>query len=469
MTSSRRCRAFVLAACLLTSACEVGPDYAPPAPDLPDAWIEGYAAANPAAEKQPWWQDFNDPSLTALIEKALANNQNIAIAAERINEARGLRESSFGKLLPQIGGDLGASRGNPGAPTTSSILSTYQGAFDATWEIDLFGGQRRRVEAEEAQQGMAEAAYRHASITLAGEVARDYILLRQFQGQMDTTRKTAELQKHLYDIAQDRQKGGLVSDLDVAQARTLYEVTEARIPAFESQIAAASYRLSVLLGEKPGSVSALTDTPAPIPEAERLPVLNAPSDIIRRRPDVAEAERQLAAATALQGVAVSALYPTVSLAALFGTQYGTLPVFEYAATHQIWNLGANVTMPILNFGAIDGQIDAADAKQAQALHHYKQTVLQALADIETDLSNLSKEKKRDGMLRQAAKSADHAVDIAHDRYRSGLTDFTSVLQAEQQRFSVQIDQIASQSETAQDIVALHKALGDDPSPLPADE
>jgi multidrug efflux system outer membrane protein len=448
---------------LALGGCEVGPDYVPPPLDLPPAWHEtapGQSAPASATEKTAWWKDFNDPALTALIEQALANNENLAIASARIIEVRGLRESAFGSLFPQIGVGADASRGDPGVSTTNSILSFYQGAFDASWEADLFGGNRRKVEAEDAATGAAEAAYRDASLSLAAEVAREYILLRQFQAQIGVTRRTADIQRRLYEITQDRYKGGLVSTLDVAQAQTLYKTTAARIPDFERQITASSYRLSILLGENPGGIEGLAAHSSPIPSARMLPVLDAPADIMRQRPDVAEAERELAEATALQGVAISALYPKVSLSALFGVQYGSLPVFHYAATHHVWNLGADITMPVLNFGSIEGQINAADARQVQALHHYKQTVIQALADVETDLSNLSKESNRDTLLEEAVTSSHHAVDIARDRYRHGLSDFTPVLQAEQQRFTAQLDQIESQAIVAQDIIALHKALGD---------
>jgi multidrug efflux system outer membrane protein len=217
-----------------------------------------------------------------------------------------------------------------------------------------------------------------------------------------------------------------------------------------------------LLGENPGSVDDVAKTSAPIPAVQTVPVLDAPADIIRHRPDVAAAERSLAAATALQGVAVSKLYPKISISALIGSQRGEFDLYRYNATHQIWDVAGDASFPLLNFGAIQGQINAADARQVQALHHYKQTVLAALGNIETDISDLSKETKRDEALRDAGKSADHAVDIARDRYRNGLTDFTTVLQAEQQRFSVKLEMIASQSTVAQDVIALHKALGDSP-------
>ncbi len=461
----RYTRSLTVAYIFLLTGCAVGPDYALPHIDLPSLWREAppkEPETNIESDRAAWWNDFDDPTMTSLIERALANNENLAIAAARIVEVRGLRESAFGSLFPQIGAGVEADRGDPGTVTTNSILSIYQGAFDASWEIDLFGGNRRKVEAEDATTGAVEAAYRDASLSLAAEVAREYIMLRQFQAQMEVTRQTADIQNHLYDITQDHYKGGLVSALDVAQSEALYKTTASRIPDFERQVTASSYRLSILLGENPGGLADIAANIGPIPSSESLPVLDAPADIMRRRPDVAEAERDLAAATALQGVAISELYPKISLSALLGTQHGTLPVFKYAATHQIWDLGANVTMPILNFGSIEGQINAADARQVQALHHYKQTVLQALADVETDLSNLSKEAQKDDALREAGKSADHAVNIARDRYRNGLSDFTSVLQAEQQSFTVQLDLISSQSTVSQDVIALHKALGDNP-------
>ena len=267
--------------------------------------------------------------MTALIQRALANNENLAIAASRITEVRGLRESAFGKLFPQIKANAAADRGNPGVITTDHVVSYNQGTFDAAWELDLFGGTRREIEAQDAATGAAEAAYRDASLSLAAEVAREYILLRQLQAQMEVTKQTADIQHHLYGIAQDHYKGGLVSTLDVAQAETLYKTTSARIPDFERQIAASSYRLSVLLGENPGSTDDIAAHAAPIPVAQRLPVLDAPADIIRRRPDVATAERNLAAATALQGVAISQLYPKISISALFGIQHGVFHLYHY--------------------------------------------------------------------------------------------------------------------------------------------
>jgi NodT family efflux transporter outer membrane factor (OMF) lipoprotein len=454
---------------LLITACKVGPDYRAPTPDSPSAWKEHDPAKTPAASlnKTRWWTDFNDEALNQLVGRALNGNENLKTAAARIVEVRGLRESAAGALYPEINGGASASRTQPGAATTRSDLTIYQAEFDAAWEIDLFGGTRRQVEAENALAGSVEAAYRDAALSLVAEVAREYIMLRQLQAQMVVTHQTADIQRQLYDIAQDHYKGGLVSTLDVSQSEALYKTTLARIPDFERQIAASSYRISVLLGEKPGTVADIVARPRPIPKVHALPVLDAPADILRQRPDIAVAERNLAAATALQGVAASALYPKISLSALFGVQHGVLPLFDYLATHNVWGAGAGLTMPIFEFGTIEGQIKAADAKQVQAFHQYRQAVLAALGDVETDLSNLARESRRYQILQDASKSADHAVSIGRERYRSGLSDFTTVLQTEQQRFSLQLDVIASQSAIAQDVIALHKAVGDNPASVPA--
>jgi len=460
-------RRFALLLVFSLTGCMVGPDYHLPSFDTPADWHGSKGQTSDRAMRDKtvaWWRDFKDTELNALIEKALANNENLKIAAARVVEARGSRETTDAALFPHIGAGASGERGNPGVPTLGGNATIYQAAFDASWEIDLFGGDRRQVEAQDALVGARQASYRDACLSLVAEVAREYISLRQFQAQLAITRQTAKIQHHLYEITQDHFKGGLVSTLDVAQAETLYKTTSARIPDYQRQIEASSYRLSVLLGEPPGGLDSLAVTRASIPMVNNLPVLDAPADIVRQRPDIAEAERNLAAATALQGVAISALYPKISLSSLFGIQRGEVPHLGYEATRTLWDIGSTVSMPIIEFGSIEGQIKAADARQVQSLHQYRQTVLAALGDIEIDLSNLTQETKRYRALQKAGKSADHAVDVAHDRYRGGLSDFTSVLQAEQQRFAVQIELIASQSSVAQDVIALHKALGENPAP-----
>lgn len=455
--------------CSTLTGCMVGPDYQLPKMIMPSGWHEQIPpqADRPVRDKNiAWWQDFNDPVLNNLVERALKNNENLQVAVARINEARGARETANAALFPHIDASGSSERGIPGITAEGGDITVHQAAFDATWELDLFGGVRRQAQAQDALIGAREAAYRNAALSLTAEVVREYIMLRQLQAQSAITSDTIQTQKHLSNIAQDRYKGGLVSTLDVAQSQTLYESTEAKLPQLALQIKASSYRLSVLLGENPGTLDELVVNPKPIPAETRIPVLDAPADIIRKRPDVAEAERNLAATTALQGVAISQLYPNISLSALFGYQHAYWPLAHYLTTQDIWDVAGNVSMPILEFGSIEGQIKAADARQVEAFHLYKQTVLAALGDVETDLSNLTEESRRYKMLHRAGESADKAVSVAHERYRSGLTDFTTVLQAEQQRFAVQLDLAASKSAIAQDIVALHKALGENPAPVP---
>jgi len=462
-------RGFImwLAVCTVLGGCTVGPNYQLPRLALPSSWREStpkYSFRAVRDASVSWWRDFDDPVLNDLVERALQNNEALQVAVARITEARGLRESTQGELFPHVGAAAGSQRGNPGVTTEGGVVTAHQAVFDAAWELDLFGGTRREIEAEKAIVGAREAAYRNAALSLAAEVAREYVMLRQFQEQRVISRRTATTRHELYDIAQDHYKGGLVSTLDVAQADTLYKTTLAKLPEFDQQIKASAYRLSVLLGENPGKMDNLIAKVARQPVARRLPVLDAPARVIRQRPDVVEAERNLAAATALQGVALSALYPNVSLSALFGVQHASLPLARYLSTLDTWNPAGTIAAPILEFGSIKGQIDAADARQVQALHEYREAVLGALGDVEIELSNLTEEARRHKLLRDAGSSADHAVMVAQSRYRNGLTDFTTVLQAEQQRFGVQLDLAASQAAIAQNIIALHKALGENPAP-----
>ena len=450
-----RYTALLVCGTMLT-ACMVGPDYTAPKTDLPATWLKPVAGTTQA--QQQWWKDFNDPALDALVERALAGNQDVKIAADRVAEVRGLRESAEGKLYPEIGGAAEAGKSNPGVMTRGGEYSSFQTAFDAAWEIDLFGGNRRAVEAQDALLGGREAALRNAKLTLVAELVREYTELRQLQAQARLAHDTADTQAHLKRIADDRYQHGMASALDSVQAETLLQTTRSHIPDLEKRIQATGYRLSVLLGEHPGSVDALVHTAHAIPQLHALPILDAPAETLRRRPDVAEAERQLAAATALQGVAISALYPRISLLGMFGIQRAQAHVLGYSATDAVWSAGASITMPILEFGTLEGQIKAADARQQQALHQYEKTVVRALADVETSLSNIKNQAEQLRRLSVANDSSRKAIALAKDRYTRGLSDFTTVLQAEQQDFTVQNERIVAQADLTKHAIALQKAL-----------
>lgn len=452
-----------LAVSLLMTGCASGENYSMPVLDLPGLWhasetkalpvqaAEG--SAQPAEKAQPWWSSFHDDDFSALVEKTLANNQNRKIAEARILEARASRQSTASALYPEIGISGRANRGNNLALQTAKPVSLDQAGFDASYEVDLFGGNQRRVEAADASIQASEAACRYISLVVTAEVAREYIGFRQLQHLLDLTRKTAASQHKLYEIAGAKKEGGIVSDFDVTQSETLLKTTNARIPEIERQLDATGYRLSTLLGAAPGAINDDLKEMKPVPVAQSLVVLDSPAEVITRRPDIQNAERNLAAATALTGAAISEMYPKITLSTLFGVQNTSL-----SGGGGIWSLGSSLFAPLLNFGRIEGQIKASEARQTQAFHAYKQTVLEALGEVETALSNINKENQTRLALKEAADSAAKTVSASRTRYQSGISDFTEVLQSEQQLYEIRSKLVASEAKVSQYMIALYKAL-----------
>lgn len=448
---------------LLSGCAAAGKDYSKPAFDFPSLWHASDAktlpdqvskkSRHPAEKPGPWWHSFNDDGLSALVHKALANNQNRKIAEARVLETRALRQSTTSSLYPQVGINGTASRGNV---ATQSSASLYQAGFDASYEIDLFGGNKRSVEAADASIRASEAAYQNVSLALTAEVAREYVGLRQLQHLLNLTRKTVASQQKLYDITRAKKAGGIVSDFDVTQSQTLLKTTNARIPEIQRQLEATGYRISILLGEAPGAVNVSLKEMKPVPVARNLVILDAPAEVIGRRPDIKTAERNLAAATALTGAAISEMYPKITLSALFGIQNTSL-----AGGAGIWSLGSSLFTPLLNFGRIEGQIKASEARQTQAFHAYKQTVIEALGEVETALSNINRENQTRLALLEAADSAEKTVEKSRLRYQSGVSDFTEVLQSEQQLYEINSNLVASEAKVSQYMIALYKALGSD--------
>ena len=452
--------ALVVISLLLSGCAAAGKNYSKPAFDFPSLWHASdtktlpaqvsKGSQHPAAKSGRWWDSFNDDNLSALMVKALANNQNRKIAEARILETRASRQSTASSLYPQVGINGTASRGNV---TTQNPLSLYQAGFDASYELDLFGGNRRGVEAADASIQASEAAYQNITLALTAEVAREYVGFRQLQHLLDLTRKTVASQKKLYDITRAKKAGGVVSDFDVTQSQTLLKTTNARLPEIERQLEATGYRLSILLGEAPGAVNVSLKEMKPVPVARNLVILDAPAAVIARRPDIQAAERNLAAATALTGAAISEMYPKITLSALFGIQNTSL-----AGGAGIWSLGSSLFAPLLNFGRIEGQIKVSEARQAQAFHAYRQTVIEALGEVETSLSNINRENQTRLALQEAADSAGKTVEKSRLRYQSGVSDFTEVLQSEQQLYEINRNLVASEAKISQYMIALYKAL-----------
>lgn len=464
---------------VITAGCAVGPDYQRPQMKLPPAWSTTQPAS-PQASVARWWMNFDDPQLSGLIAIAVSSSPDMRLVQARIREARANSGAAASGLFPSVdaNGNITRSRSsenlfdfNPGStgggvpPGTGGVFSPpgttstfYQAGFDASWEIDVFGGVRRGMEAADADLSAAVEDARDVWITLAAEVARAYMELRGAQRRLDIARRNIVSQQDTVDLTQTRFDAGIVGELDVAQARAQIARTQAAVPVLEVEVRRHIHRLSVLLGQPPTTLLASLSRPAPIPSMiDGLPA-GLPSELLRRRPDVRRAERQLAASTARVGVAVAELFPKFSLTGAFGLQStGSDEFFDSGS--RFWSFGPSVRWPIFQGGRLRAEIAAADARREQALVTYEKTVLTSLEDVENALVAFEKEQVRLKSLEQAVTANRRAMSLASELYDKGLGSFLNVLDTRRSLLESEDQAAQSQRDVAVQAVSLYKALG----------
>ncbi|MCP4118807.1 MAG: efflux transporter outer membrane subunit [Desulfobacteraceae bacterium] len=455
--------ALVLAGCVA-----VGPDYSPPEIEEPVNWhsplddgLRGEAVDTGLLAQ--WWTTLNDPQLTDFIQRALEGNLDLGQARARVRQARASRGIAAADRFPGLG--LGASLKRSRASEdsgTGSERDLYQTGFDAGWELDLFGGIERGLEAADANLEASREALTHAWVTLAAEVARNYVDVRSYQARLAIARANLAAQQESFDMVQKKFQAGIVSALDLEQARYNLETTRANIPFLHTGLVRAQNRLAVLLGETPGSLELDQEVPIPVTPLEIA--VGIPADLLRRRPDVRQAERELAARTARIGVATAKLYPSLSLTGSIGLEaLSDRNLFRTGST--TYGLGPNFSWNIFNAGAVRQSIKVETALQEQALIHYEAVILLALEEVENALTGYAQEQVRRGALEKAAGAARAAADIAQNQYRAGLIDFQNVLEAQRSLLSLQ-DQLAQSREAVVvNLVSLYKALGGGWNPL----
>lgn len=436
---------------LLLTACtlEQTPPGTPPAP--PEAWTAPLPQGT--ALPGPWWQAYRDETLGGLVTTALENSPRLGEAKARVAEARGQRRSSAGELYPQVNlGGTGA-RANEGIRTFGNPNTLYEAAFDTSYEIDLFGGNAARVDAADADIRAREASYEDARLTLTAEVVREYSDYRRLQRQAALTEETLTSQREGLRLTRTRFSAGIATDLDVAQAESLALATEAQLPPLKQAARATLLRLTVLTALPPAELEArLSQTKAvPIPDA--TPLLEQPAVILARRPDLAAAAASLQSASALSAAETTELYPSLTLSALFGVQDTTA-----FGGFNIWSLGAGIAAPLFNFGRIEGRIDAAEAREEAAYQAYRLSVLQAVAEVETALSDLIQQRNRRLVLTQSVEADARALKLARTRYTDGLVTFLEVLSAEQQLLRSKLTLADAEGAEAIAFAALSKAL-----------
>ena len=452
-------------AAVLLAACTVGPDYQKPTTDLPAGWVSAAPAADADGVQQLWWQNFHDPVLDQLITQAIADNPDVKIAEARILAARANRASAKAALLPT--GDVSASgvrEANQFAipsgsfPGLTDPYNIFQTGFDASWELDLFGGHRRELEATNAELAGAIATRGDTLVSLLAEVARTYIDIRAAQAELKIAADTITSDRNAADIARQRFEAGQTARFDLTQADAQLEQAGSQLPYYRNQLAQAQFSLDVLIGAAPGTTKTLTDTPQPVPVAAQAVVLAAPAKVIANRPDILVAERQLAAATARQGEAVAQFFPDISLTGFLGllnTDAGSL----LRTASRSYLLSGKLVWPILSYGSLEANLDAANAQQQAALAQYQKTVLSALSDVERSVTSYTERERYRQALDRTVAADQHADAIARERYKEGLTSFLEVLDAERTLYAAQTQAALASAETSQDLVAVYKSLG----------
>lgn len=465
---------------LVLAGCTVGPDYERPTLPLPTSYAREAAAPGSEADPAHWWTGFGDAKLTALIDRALADNPDIAIAASRVREARLQEIAARAAGKPALNAAAQASRvefsknagfaslarlfsngsgtGGTGVAAPGSGISTIAIGFDASWELDLFGGDRRGVEAARARGEAALWSGRDAAITLAAEIADAYFALRLDQTQLALVEEEVARERRVLEIAGNVARSGLTPGIDVVRQRSSLSTALARIEPLKADIEVRMHALGILTGQTPEAL--LDELRVPTAALGQPPVVPAglPSDLLRRRPDIRAAERRLAAATADIGVTVSALYPKFSLTGAAQLLSSSLTNLVSGNSLQA-NVGAAATFPILDWGRRKANVGLAREAREQAYRDYQATVLRALRDVEDPLSRIDAEHRRNEILRTALADAERTTAAVSARYRTGFVTQDSLLNAEVQVLTAREQLAASDALLRQQTAALFKAVG----------
>ena len=492
---------------VLTSGCTVGPDYERPRIELPDDWI---TAADPtraattgpstatatrpseavraAADVAQWWMKLDDPVLDTLVERAIESNLDLRQAAARIRQARGSRDVAMAGLLPTAdtaarysrsgtgagdeddgGGDNGGTitlpdgtvvtrPGAGGGEARSQQRNNFRLGLDAGWELDIFGGIRRDVEAADAQLRFAVEDWRDVLVTLVSEVALNYVDLRRFQRQIEIAEKNLQAQIRSTEVTRDRAAGGFISGLDVANAEAQVASTRSGIPSLRTAERQAIYNLSVLLGLEPGALLEEMSHGAPLPPVPAEVPVGLPSDLLRRRPDIRRAEAAAHAATAQIGVATADLFPRFTLTAGLGLQGDRFNALGDRRNY-FWSYGPSMSWPLFDAGRIRANIGVQEASQEEALLAYRSTILLALQEVESSLIAYSNEQERRQHLIRAVEENRRAVALSSELYTRGEVEFLDLLNAQRSLLGSEDALVQSDGTVVTNLIAIYKALG----------
>jgi outer membrane protein, multidrug efflux system len=470
MTEAKRKRGARLVAPVVLSAlaaalagCAVGPNYVKP--DTPVAAKFAGADGGPYSSEDAqakFWTQFGDETLDRLVDEALASNHDLRIALGRLVEARAVRRQAQFDLAPTVTAASGYTKERFSAvesPTLAPLdAHLYDAGFDAFWELDFFGRVRRNVEAQSAEVQGAEAGLRDAQVSVTAEVARSYFELRGEQLQLAVARGNVDNERATLDLTQARLEAGSGTELDTSRAQAQLSATLATIGPLEAAVARSIHRLSVLTGREPNALTELLAPARELPNLPRIAAIGDPAGLLRRRPDVRVAERQLAASTALVGVAIGDLFPKVTFTGSFS--------YSAAETNQLGStasrgyvVGPGISWAAFDLGRVRAEVAGSRARSDVALASYQQTVLRALEETEDALVTHARTRESLKDATDAADASLKAARLARTRYEGGVVDFLSVLDAERTQLEAEDRLARSRTDAATSLIAVYKALG----------
>jgi NodT family efflux transporter outer membrane factor (OMF) lipoprotein len=461
------------------AGCAAGPNYHRPETHTPANYsaVPGNealpgSAATPAVDPARWWRSFNDPELDSLIERAIKSNPDLEIALTRLQAARTYEASVIGRALPTAeatggagkgtGTDLARGRAAPGlvsADTTHGLSQVSElGGFDAVWELDVFGRYRREMQAAHYDAQAQLAARNAVLLTVVADVTRAYIDLRGLQTQAAVLRGGVKVLTESRRIADIRYARGITNELDAVLAARELATLEARVAPVDAAVAAAEYTIATLLGQYPEEVIAELSAPALVPAVPASIQAGLPLDLLKRRPDVQQAEWDLAGGTARIGIATTNLFPRIAVTGAIGYQRQGLGVTPVVGQH-VWSAGPAAIWPLLDFGALDAEVEIADLDTHALLVRYRKIIQSAVQEVDTAASALNAERERLAKLGEALVASQRAVTLANERYVRGLTDFLNVVDAQRQEYLIEEQYTDAQMGLGEQFIALCKSLG----------
>ena len=462
MTASRPpVLAGIALAAALTAGCTVGPAYVKPEAAIPPAWRIDYPQAAEAANVR-WWDQFGDPVLVQLIDTALKENRDLEVAAARVDAFIGQLDTTRSQFYPQVSYSLDASRNrttkvgtSPLPPGADPYYSLYQGALGASWQLDLFGRVANQTKSAQALVYGSEQGRRGVVLSVVTSVAASYIALRGLDRQLEISRQTAQNYLNTQRIFELRHKGGVVSQVELAQVESQYQQALAAIPALEQQIAAQENLIAVLLGRNPFA----------IPRGKTINELGLPgipaglpSTLLERRPDILQAEQTLIATNADIGAAKALYYPQITLTGTLGsisTAFGNF----LTGPATTWALIAGLTGPIFNAGQIAGQVRVAEASERDALARYQQTLLVAFQETNDALVGSVKKREESAAQQLRVRSLREYARLSQVKFNNGYASYLEVLYAENELFAAELAAVRASAETYTQIVSVYKAMG----------